>query len=171
MRGVSYAGHGIDEEVIGTNNDHMQSIDGEQLDERMKSVGDRDDGKDMCIPWTMEGQGEEYILVWCQWCLLHNVCAQGSHIIVISVMHKIKWIEWIDKDWRQQYNTPTPNLVFITHSIGAHFVQTLLLRRPDILRRTLHVIHLMPFFRFHPPLFQKLFLSSSARSYKFMIPM
>lgn len=63
-----------------------------------------------------------------------------------------------------------PRLIFISHSIGAHLVQCLLLERPDILARTWHIIHLMPFFRFDPPFLKKAMLSTVARHYTLTIP-
>jgi pimeloyl-ACP methyl ester carboxylesterase len=42
------------------------------------------------------------------------------------------------------------NLVFVSHSIGSHMVQRVLMQRTDILQRTLCIIHLMPFIRMHP---------------------
>ena len=148
VRGVSYAGHGVGEEVVGTADDHLQSFYSEDLANTAKisaSIStEKQLGKDMTIAWTMDGQ----------------------------INHKIQWIDGILNDWREQNNSAStaPNLIFISHSIGAHFVQHLLLRRPDILAKTQHVLHLMSFFRFDPPPLQKLILSSGAHSYKYTIP-
>lgn len=87
--------------------------------------------------------------------------------------HKIAWVDRILADFNNQYSreqsAPT-NLIFISHSIGAHLVQCLLLERPDILARTQHVIHLMPFFRFDPPFMKKLMLSTVAKHHNIAIP-
>jgi hypothetical protein len=83
-------------------------------------------------------------------------------------MHKIAWVDRILIDINEQ-STPT-NLIFISHSIGAHLVQCLLLERPDILARTQHIIHLMPFFRFDPPFMKKAMLSTVAKHHNMAIP-
>jgi len=140
VRGVSYAGHGVGEDVIGTKDDHKQSFHSERIS-RGNNVGRDGDRRDMSIPWTMDGQIE----------------------------HKVEWIDKVLAEFAIQ-STSTPNLIFLSHSIGAHFTQCILLRRPDLLAKTQHVIHLMPFFRFDPPLLKKMFLSFSAQNYKFTIP-
>ena len=139
--GVSYAGHGVGEDVVGTQDNHNQSFHGETLSSKSDNTRDKKQQTDMSIPWTMDGQ----------------------------VKHKIEWIDQVLAPFQSQ-STPTLNLVFISHSIGAHLVQCILLRRPDILAKTHHVIHLMPFIRFDPPLLNKIFLSSAAQSYKSTIP-
>lgn len=149
-RGLSYAGHGVGEEVVGTNEDHLQSFHNEHLSTNSninRGISNTNEGKrkkgqrNMSISWTMEGQIE----------------------------HKIAWIDTILNDWKREHNT-TPNLIFISHSIGAHFVQSLLIRRLDLLANTQHIIHLTPFLRFDPPTLKKLILSSTANSYKQTIP-
>ena len=42
-------------------------------------------------------------------------------------------------------------LVFLSHSIGSHMVERLLMQRTDLLERTASVIHLMPFVRMNAP--------------------
>ena len=88
--------------------------------------------------------------------------------------HKIEWIDKIlmKSHTYSQTQTPPhePNLIFISHSIGAHLVQCLLLERPDILSKTQHIIHLMPFFRFDPPLLKKKVLSTVAHNHELVIP-
>lgn len=62
VRGISYAGHGLqDDVVIGTSDDRTQIIcheekrrDGKVVNESMNVDGH----KDMSISWTMEGQSE-----------------------------------------------------------------------------------------------------------------
>jgi hypothetical protein len=60
VRGISYAGHGVDDDVVGSD-DHNQTIfhDGEGCDgkERNESINVHGQ-KDMRIAWTMEGQSE-----------------------------------------------------------------------------------------------------------------
>jgi pimeloyl-ACP methyl ester carboxylesterase len=88
---------------------------------------------------------------------------------IVIVKHKLEWIDKMIEEWRRIYDC-VPNFIFITHSIGAHFTQSLLLRRPDILAKTLHIIHLTPFIRFDPPPMKKRVLSSVAKSHKYIIP-
>lgn len=144
VRGVSYAGHGVGEDVVGTTDDHERSFHDEELEKATTREGDEPSKskRDMSIPWTMDGQVE----------------------------HKIEWLDRVLGDWRQRHAS-APDLVFISHSIGAHLIQCMLLRRPDILAKTRHVVHLMPFIRFAPPLPNRLFLSTAAQNYKVTIPM
>ncbi|KAL7544712.1 hypothetical protein ACHAWF_008079 [Thalassiosira exigua] len=142
-RGISYAGHGVGEDVVGTKHDHSQSFDADdQLGNKCEEPKVKGSLRDMRVAWTMDGQIE----------------------------HKIKWIDDLLEEEQQKYES-SPGIVFLSHSIGAHFVQCILLRRPDILAKTGHIIHLTPFVRFDPPPLKKIFLSSSAHSYKYAIPM
>lgn len=130
VRGVSYAGHGVGDDVVGSD----------------------DQSRDTSVAWTMDGQ----------------------------IKHKLEWIDGVLADWRKQHSStneaPTttpassPRIIFISHSIGAHFVQSVLLRRPDILSYTHQVIHLMPFFRFDPPTLKKALLSRLANHHEYTIP-
>lgn len=91
-----------------------------------------------------------------------------------EVKHKIEWIDKVVMKSHAHSQNPItphePNLIFISHSIGAHLVQCLLLERPDILSKTQHIIHLMPFFRFDPPKMKKKVLSTVAHNHEFIIP-
>ncbi len=58
VRGLSYAGHGVGEDVVGTSDDHNQSFHRKRQDEKLNESMDADDLKDMRVPWTMEGQSE-----------------------------------------------------------------------------------------------------------------
>ena len=92
---------------------------------------------DTRIPWTVDGQME----------------------------HKIEWIDMIlqelnDDEYRQQ---ALPRFMFMTHSIGAHLVQRLLVVRPDILMRTFLILHLMPFIRMDAPQPQQAILSTISK--------
>ena len=125
VRGSSLAGHGLDDNVVGNDDDH---IDGQ---------------RNFAIPWTMKGQ----------------------------IIHRTEWIDNILTGWRINHPTsPLPNLIFLSHSIGAHFIQSLLIQRPDILKRTQQIIHITPFIRFDPPLLKKLVLSRTAQTYRYTIP-
>ena len=97
-------------------------------------------------------------------------CLIFTGIYAAIVHHKIQWIDKILRDWRCEFECE-PKLIFITHSIGAYFAQSLLLRRSDILEKTKHIIHLMPFIRFDPPPMKKRLLSYAAYSQNYTIPM
>jgi hypothetical protein len=62
VRGISYAGHGVGDDVVGTRSDadHNQIIfhDGERCDGKVKESININGQKDMSISWTMEGQSE-----------------------------------------------------------------------------------------------------------------
>ena len=143
VRACSLAGHGLDDNVVGTDDDHiMQSFDREHINNKSSEVT-KDGQRNFAIPWTMKGQ----------------------------IIHRTEWIDNILKDWKIKHPTsPLPKLVFINHSIGAHFIQTMLIQRPDILKRTQQCILITPFIRFDPPLLTKLFLSRTAQAYRYTIP-
>ncbi|CAJ1963311.1 unnamed protein product [Cylindrotheca closterium] len=50
-----------------------------------------------------------------------------------------------------QYCNSYSQLIFLSHSIGSHMVERLLMQRTDILQRTACVIHMMPFVRMKAP--------------------
>jgi len=118
------------------------SLAGHGLDDNV--VGNYDHTqRNLAIPWTMKGQ----------------------------IKHRTEWIDNILKDWRIKHPTsPLPKLVFLNHSIGAHFIQTMLIQRPDILKRTQQIIHCTPFIRFDPPLLKKIVLSRTSQSFRYTIP-
>ena len=93
-------------------------------------------GRDPRIPWTVNGQMD----------------------------HKMAWIDTIlEQMTNHAVRLSTKDMqrfVFLTHSIGAHLVQRLLLLRPDILKKTQLVIHLMPFLRMDAPQPQQTMLSA-----------
>jgi len=144
VHGCSLAGHGLDDNVVGNDDDHiiMQSFYKEHINHKSGKVT-KDGQRNFAIPWTMKGQ----------------------------IKHRAEWIDNILKDWKIKHPTsPLPKLVFLNHSIGAHFTQTVLVQRPDILKRTQQIIHITPFLRFDPPLLTKLFLSRTAQAYRYTIP-
>ena len=56
--GISYAGHGVGEDVVGNNADHSQNFHGEDLAKETNVSVEGGDQKDMGISWTMDGQSE-----------------------------------------------------------------------------------------------------------------
>ena len=140
-RGVSYAGR---EHIVGTRADHRQSFYSEHLPNNDCNEPNKEGRRNMSVAWTMAGQ----------------------------IRHKEKWFDGILQDWKINHPaSPMPQLVFISHSIGAHFVQSLLLMRSDIAIMTQQIIHLTPFFRYDPPFLPRLILSSGAHGYKLSVPM
>jgi len=145
VRGCSLAGHGLDDSVVGTAVDHnrqRQSFDKEHIINNNSGEVTKDKQRNFAIPWTMKGQ----------------------------IIHRTEWIDNILKDWKIKHPTSLPKLVFLNHSIGAHFIQTMLVQRPDILKRTQQIILIAPFIRFDPPLLKKLVLSRTAQAYRYTIP-
>lgn len=65
-----------------------------------------------------------------------------------QVEHTIAWIDNILKRQSKQQK-----LMFISHSIGSHLVQRVLLLRPDLRCRTRLLMHWMPFIRMDAPTF------------------
>jgi hypothetical protein len=60
--GLSYAGHGVGEDVVGTSDDHDRRFHGERLDEKLNEAMHIHGKKDMRVPWTMDGQSEFIML-------------------------------------------------------------------------------------------------------------
>lgn len=89
-----------------------------------------------------------------------------------QVLHKISWIDThIIPKHKGDYSSTKKvknnfNFIFIGHSIGCHLIQRLCILRPDILRITKHILFLMPFIIFDPPLYysQKVVLNTGART-------
>jgi hypothetical protein len=67
VRGLSYAGHGIGDDVVGTWDDHSRSFHGQGTSEELSEAMNTEGRKDMRVPWTMEGQSE---------CIIHRFCRQ-----------------------------------------------------------------------------------------------
>lgn len=136
-RGVSYAGHGIGEMIIG---------DGKENQE-----GNRER-----VSWTVDGQVEHKI-AWIE--VVNNefrdIVSKGPSSRIQGTPGNLAYCS----------SEPLlPNFVFVTHSIGAHLVQRVCVLRSDILKQTDLLVHLMPFIRFDPPQPQKTLLSTVARS-------
>jgi hypothetical protein len=105
-----------------------------------------------------------------EFCELTSFCGH------MAVRHKLSWVDGVIDEWKAEFKSSSqsselPRFIFISHSFGAYIVQHLLLRRPNILQQTQHIIHLMPFIRFDPPPLQKMVLSTLARSYEYTIPL
>jgi hypothetical protein len=85
------------------------------------------------IPWTVNGQ----------------------------IDHKIAWIASImeQQQQQQQHNT---RLIFLSHSIGAHMVQRILVLRKDWRDRTTAILHWMPFIRMDAPSGSQFVLDTAA---------
>ncbi len=69
-----------------------------------------------------------------------------AHSVHGQLEHKLHWVDKILK------TTEHPKIIFISHSIGSYLVQRICILRPDILRRVVTVLQLMPFIRFEPSL-------------------
>ena len=70
-RGVSYAGHGVGEHIVGTRADHQQSFYSDHLPNNNCNEPNKEGWRNMSVAWTMAGQ----------------------------IRHKEKWIDGILQDW------------------------------------------------------------------------
>lgn len=116
-RGLSYAGHGTNEEII----DVQRWIHSKE--------------RDTNIPWTVNGQ----------------------------IRHKVAYMDMLMSEFQDQ-GDDQPQFIFVSHSIGSHMVQRLLILRPDILERTVMNVQLMPFTRMDAPRLKQILLDLGASS-------
>lgn len=92
--------------------------------------------RDTRIPWTVDGQMD----------------------------HKMEWIDMIIHELKNEFpRQEPPRFIFLTHSIGAHLVQRLLVIRSDVLIRSILILHLMSFMRMDAPKPQQTILSAISR--------
>jgi len=135
-RGVSNAGHSTDSELVNvsvwTTNKQTEYSPSDESSLNKEN-------RDTCIPWTIDGQ----------------------------VHHKIAFIDKILERHEQECAnrheaTQSCSFIFVSHSIGCHFTQKVAIMRPDILQRTQHFVHLMPYFRMKAPPHMQQFLDFGA---------
>ena len=129
--GVSYAGHSPHPDRTRVTPTAASTTTTTTTDEPPRSPPQR---RPLQVAWTIEGQ----------------------------VQHKIAFYDHVMKEYTTTTTTPQnhpsttrasaqpsplPRIIWISHSIGGHMVERILLLRKDILRQTQGVIHLMPFIR------------------------
>ena len=94
--------------------------------------------KSKAIPWTVDGQS----------------------------LHKCAFVDQVVHEFESKNSTRQPSkqiqFIFISHSIGCHFVQRMCVLRPDILRRAVRFFHLMPFIRMKAPKGKAMILDAAA---------
>mmetsp|Transcript_24787 Transcript_24787/g.72613 ORF Transcript_24787/g.72613 Transcript_24787/m.72613 type:complete len:368 (-) Transcript_24787:224-1327(-) len=135
-RGVSYAGHGIGENIVG--NGEAKQIN-----------------RDTRISWTVDGQVDHKI-AW-----VDTVNREFNDLVLEGSSGSIRETH---SNENASPRCVLPKFIFMTHSIGAHLIQRVCVLRSDILEQTNLLVHLMPFIRFDPPQPQKSVLSTVARS-------
>jgi pimeloyl-ACP methyl ester carboxylesterase len=90
-----------------------------------------------------------------------------------QVRHKAAYVDHILQELLEQDTSKSLaariQLVFISHSIGAHLTTRLLLLRPDLLERTRLLLHLMPFVRMDAPFPFQTFFNFGARHPAFTV--
>ncbi len=139
-RAVSYAGHGVGKEMIRINED----------DKRKRE-------KRRCAH-TVDGQVQHKI-EWVDLILSEMVSIQRRSSEAATMNQTLS-----PKQQSQQQKEEV-KFVFLTHSIGAHLVQRMMMLRRDLLLRTKMIIHLMPFIRYDPSSWwTKNFLSTAANA-------
>jgi pimeloyl-ACP methyl ester carboxylesterase len=142
-RGVALAGHSLDAKVV----------DVEQY-KRDNTSTNRHLMRETAIPWTVDGQ-------------VQHKCAYMDLLLEeFDKGHFCPGAIHDDNDsGKIKSDLDLPRFIFVSHSIGAHFTQRLCILRPDILQRTRHLIHLMPFIRMDAaPRRMQTWLNTCARS-------
>ena len=138
-RAVSYAGHGVGDDLINTATQRIEGDVDDVLDEQLQmKLQVRSKEK---IAFTVEGQVEHKI-AWVDDLLSSESMTSQSEDCSNENEHKIRTNNSNKKQGMK--------FIFLTHSIGAHLVQQMLLLRKDILHQTKLVIHITPFHRFDP---------------------
>lgn len=89
--------------------------------------------RDVSIAWTIHGQ----------------------------IRHKIAYIDELTLDIKT-LGGQLPSFIFLSHSIGCHLAQRICVLRPDILKKTILLLHLMPFIRMDAPIQQQRILNAIA---------
>jgi pimeloyl-ACP methyl ester carboxylesterase len=97
--------------------------------------------RDTSVPWTVAGQ------------IKHKI----AYIDVV-----ISELRGLEVDRNKESKISQPRFIFLSHSIGSHMVQRLLVSRSDILNQTLLVAHLMPFTRMDAPRLKQILLNLAA---------
>jgi hypothetical protein len=149
-RAVSYAGHGVGKDMIQAQVQGGKNLDGHGNGHRKrKSAAER-------IALTVDGQVEHKI----EWTDM-----------ITSEMIALRRKMSMDSDYNvngsdnSSDNVGLVKYIFITHSIGAHLVQRMLLLRRDILLQSNMIVHLTPFYRYDPSSkWTKNFLSTVANA-------
>jgi hypothetical protein len=152
-RGISYAGHGVGED-----------------DSMRMATTHHTNGADPNIAWTVDGQVQHKV----DWVdQVRAELQQWRHQATNSNRESLDANNTPTEDPKsrsplsllQQDGVVLPRFIILSHSIGSHLVQRGLVLRPDILKQTELVLHLMPFVRFDPSaLIPKACLSTLARS-------
>jgi pimeloyl-ACP methyl ester carboxylesterase len=89
----------------------------------------------------------------------NGVKASIAHSVDGQSIHKCAYMDVLTNEfdvWRNSTNDtaltpPLPEWIFISHSIGCHFIQRALMLRPDVLCQAKLLIHLTPFLRMSAP--------------------
>ena len=125
IRGISHAGHGITDETVQVEDWHNNSTAGGRNNSNNDGATTTATPRNVQIPWTVNGQ----------------------------ILHKMAWMESMPE--LQLLQSPPQlqprRIIFLSHSIGAHMVQRLLVLRRDWRSRTLAIVHWMPFLRMEAP--------------------
>lgn len=149
VRAVSYAGHGIGKDIIGTG----KTIDGQREGAMLVEVKNSSmdcKKRESRIAWTIGGQLEHKI---------HWIDQVNNEMIALrqTLFH--------DTESKSRNYQVLPRFVFMSHSFGAYLVERSCLMRKDILFRTKRIVHWMPFHRFDPyPRWKNAYLSKLAHS-------
>ena len=85
-----------------------------------------------------------------------------------QVRHKIAFMDYLMQEMEVDQNKIT-RYIFLSHSIGSHLVQRMCILRPDILKRAILILHLMPFIRMDAPILQQIQLDMAAFRPEFTI--
>jgi hypothetical protein len=111
------------------------SPDDEPLTNVEKSVPKENHNRDASILFTVDGQ-------------VRHKCAFMDHVLS---EYKLLGGGQSDATLRSGQAQQLPRFIFLSHSVGAHMVERLCVLRQDILRRTVGIIHMMPFTRMKAP--------------------
>lgn len=99
--------------------------------------------------------------------------ASISHSVDGQSIHKAAYMQLLLEEFNQcasinnsneQQATMTslPQWIFVSHSIGCHFIQRACMLQPDILKRTKLFLHLTPFIRMSAPEHKQMLLDAIA---------
>jgi len=132
--GVSYAGHSPHPSQTKIHIEEKEEENNEQQQQKKKRNPNKQSLRPIQVAWTIEGQVQHKIAFY-------------DYIMMKLMMVNPKEEEDESHRNQQQKQSKLPKIIWLSHSIGGHLVERVLVLRKDIMKQTMGVLHIMPFIR------------------------